>query len=48
MRAHGGDIRLVSSTAEGTRFRLDLPPAGAVPGGGRSRAAAVARAADSS
>jgi signal transduction histidine kinase len=48
MRAHGGDIRLVSSTAEGTLFRLDLPPAGAAPGGGRNRAAAVARAADSS
>lgn len=25
MRAHGGDIRLVRSTAEGTVFRLDLP-----------------------
>lgn len=31
MRAHGGEIRLVSSTAEGTVFRLDLP-AGAVAG----------------
>jgi len=25
MRAHGGDIHLVSSTSEGTVFRLDLP-----------------------
>jgi signal transduction histidine kinase len=25
MRAHGGDIRLLRSTAEGTVFRLDLP-----------------------
>jgi signal transduction histidine kinase len=25
MRAHGGDIRLVSSTGEGTLFELDLP-----------------------
>jgi signal transduction histidine kinase len=53
MRAHGGDIRLVSSTAEGTLFRLDLPPAAAGrradgPGGGRGRAAAVARAPDPS
>jgi signal transduction histidine kinase len=48
MRAHGGDIRLVSSTAEGTLFRLDLPPVDAAAGRGGGRAAAVARAADSS
>jgi signal transduction histidine kinase len=29
VRAHGGDIRLVSSTAEGTVFRLTLPRAAA-------------------
>ena len=29
MRAHGGDIRLVRSTASGTVFRLDLPGAAA-------------------
>lgn len=34
MRAHGGDIVLVRTTAEGTVFRLELPPAppGALPG----------------
>ncbi len=39
MRAHGGDIRLVRSTAEGTVFRLDLPAgeaAGARPAGPRA------------
>ena len=25
MRAHGGDIRLLRSTSEGTTFRLELP-----------------------
>ncbi len=29
MRAHGGDLRLESSTAEGTRFKLILPRSGA-------------------
>jgi signal transduction histidine kinase len=28
MRAHGGDIRLVDSTAAGTAFVLDLPAGG--------------------
>jgi signal transduction histidine kinase len=28
MRAHGGDIRLVRSTGEGSTFELELPEVG--------------------
>ncbi len=36
VRAHGGELELISSTTEGTEFEIRLPTApGAVPGTGR-------------